>query len=271
VPIRFFRPRQELADVVTRIYTHEASRIWTGDAPSWLIVPDGEIKLIFPLRGDITCSIGRHERRHCASRLIVSGMRTEPGRLAFPEGVDAIGVILRPEAAYRLFDVPHDEMTNCTLDGEEVFGGAARRWQEELVNLTTLDDRLAALQKRLLERLRRRNRRDATFELAVRSLRYVDGRVRVEDVAQHIGWSRRHLERRFREYVGIRPKTLASVLRFHAAYKRLRCTGPHGYGDAIREAYFDQSHFLKEFKRFTGMTPRVYAGAADYGRLYIPD
>ena len=268
--MRFIRPQRELSDVVSRIYAHDVAGA-PADAPSWLIVPDGDIKLIFPIRGDIRCTIGTRARRHPASRLIVSGMRTEAGSLAFPEGVDAVGVIIRPEAAYRLFDVPHDELANRTLDGEEVFGAAARRWQEELANLKTHEDRIAALQGRLSEWLRGRERRDAAFEFAVGRLRQCQGHVRVEDVARQIGWSRRHLERRFREYVGVGPKTLASVLRFHAAYKRLRRPGANRHGEAVRDAYFDQSHFLKEFKRFTGMTPRLYTASRDYGRLYIPD
>ena len=48
------------------------------------------------------------------------------------QGVDAIGVIVRPEAAYRVFDIPQHELANCTLDGGEVIGAAATRWQEEL-------------------------------------------------------------------------------------------------------------------------------------------
>lgn len=66
-------------------------------------------------------------------------MRTSPGYLAFPEGVDAIRVIIRPEAAYRLIDVPHDAVTNRTFDAEEVFGAAGRRWQEHLANLARPD------------------------------------------------------------------------------------------------------------------------------------
>jgi AraC-like DNA-binding protein len=271
VPIRFFPPIRELADVVTRIYAHDSGLASPGDPASWLIVPDGEIKLIFPIRGDITCTIGDRARRHRTARLIVSTMRTAPGRLWFPDGIDAIGVIVRPEAAYRLFDGPHHELTNCTFDGEEMFGTSARRWQEELANMPAREDRISALQQQLWAWLCRRDRRDRAYEFAVRRLRQAEGSIRIEDVALQLGWSRRHLERRFREHVGVGPKTFAAILRFHAVYKRVRRAGPGTYGDAIGDAYFDQSHFLKEFKRFTGTSPRTYTRAADYGSLYIPD
>jgi transcriptional regulator GlxA family with amidase domain len=62
-------------------------------------------------------------------------MRTQPGGLSFPCGVDAIGVIIRPEAAYRLLAQPHSGITNRTFDGEEIFDAAARRLQDELMDL----------------------------------------------------------------------------------------------------------------------------------------
>ena len=41
--------------------------------------------------------------------------------------------------------------------------------------------------------------------------------------------------------------------------------------DRVARLQFDQSHFLKAFKQFAGMTPRVYSGIRDYGLVYIPD
>jgi methylphosphotriester-DNA--protein-cysteine methyltransferase len=268
VGIRFFRPCAPLAGVVSRIYAHDSGPIELGNL-RWLIVPDGEIKLIFPARGDICCTIGDTGRLHRAGRLILSGMRTSPGYLAFPEGVDAIGVIIKPEAAYRLIDVPHDEITNCTLDAEEVFGAAARRCQQQLSNASCVEERVAAIQRELSVWLARRPQREPEFEWAVRRLAQHGGWLRIDKLAHEIGWSRRHLERRFQERVGIAPKSLASVLRFHAVYKRMRST-PGSYGRLIHANYYDQPHFLKDFKRYAGMSPRAYAAATDYGKLYIP-
>lgn len=61
--IRFFQPWTSLREVISRIYAH-ASPASEVDEPRWLIVPDGEIKLIFPFEGDITCTIGDAARNH---------------------------------------------------------------------------------------------------------------------------------------------------------------------------------------------------------------
>ena len=60
--IRFFQPWAALRDVIVRIYAHESPAADVAE-PRWLIVPDGEIKLIFPFEGDIACTIGDITRR----------------------------------------------------------------------------------------------------------------------------------------------------------------------------------------------------------------
>jgi AraC-like DNA-binding protein len=267
--IRFFRPREELRDVVDRIYVHEGGDAALASA-RWLIVPDGEIKLIFPYRGDIRCTIGDSERTHAASRLVVSGMRTEPGTLSFPTGVAAIGLVLKPESAHRVLAVPMHEIANRSLSADDVFGNASRRWEERLIELGREEDRIDWIQTIVRDLIRRRDRRDPLVEHAARRLREREGSVRIAELARELGWSRRQLDRKFRERIGIGPKSLASVLRFHGAYKRLRAVAAGArYDRFLYERYYDQAHFLKDFTRYTGGPPRAYRTANDYGRFYV--
>jgi methylphosphotriester-DNA--protein-cysteine methyltransferase len=60
------------------------------------------------------------------------------------------------------------------------------------------------------------------------------------------------------------------VFRFHAVYRELRNVAGGRYTDFLLDHYYDQSHFLKNFKRYTGLTPRAYVNVSDYGRIYIP-
>jgi AraC-like DNA-binding protein len=270
VAIRFYSPCEELRDVVARIYVHDGEPSTPAD-PRWLIVPDGDIKLIFPIAGAIRCRIGVSERLHRPQRLIVSGMRTEPGHLSFPDGIDVIGVILRPTAAYRLLPCPHVDLVNSTLDGEDVLGGPARQLCEELMATPGETHRVARLQSRLIEWLRRSGETDRQFEYVVQRLKRHAGRLPIEMLARAANLSRRQLERRFLQRAGVGPKRLAEVFRFHVAYRRMRGRSGRGYARLVQDLYFDQSHFLSAFKRYAGITPHVYWDTRDYGHLYIPD
>ena len=84
------------------------------------------------------------------------------------------------------------------------------------------------------------------------------GRGRMEALAARIGWSRRHLSERFREEVGIGPKTLARIARFEHACSLLRY-GPHDLADAaIRAGYHDQAHMTHEWQALAGCTPTTW-------------
>jgi AraC-like DNA-binding protein len=267
--IRFFQPAEDLRDVIARIYVHDSDACDLAER-RWLIVPDGDIKLIFPFSGDIRCTIGDAGRLHGTSRMIVSGMRTLPGYLEFSASLGAVGVIVRPEAAYRLLGVPQHEIANRTLDADEVLGRAMRPWQDRLMDGSKAHERVDRMQAALRDWLKGRDRRDQVLEYAVRRLRRHEGRVRIEELARETGWSRRQLERRFQNHVGVGPKSMASIFRFHAVYKQLRHRAGRPLGDLILGHYYDQSHFLKDFRRYTESTPRTYRSASDYGKFYIP-
>jgi methylphosphotriester-DNA--protein-cysteine methyltransferase len=70
-------------------------------------------------------------------------------------------------------------------------------------------------------------------------------------------YSKRHLDRKFQSYAGISPKELACILRFQVFYK---LGWQVNFNDLAQlyEYYYDQSHFIKEFKKFTGNSPMTY-------------
>lgn len=84
-----------------------------------------------------------------------------------------------------------------------------------------------------------------------------DGAVSIGSLAAALGWSRKRLIARFRDEIGLTPKTAARVLRFRAFHSRLR-TGPapQSWVDlALGSGYADQSHLIRDVRRMTGMTP----------------
>src|SRR5262249_37661616 len=86
------------------------------------------------------------------------------------------------------------------------------------------------------------------------------GAARVRDIAADIGWSRKHLSRRFVNEIGVAPKTLALVLRFHRACALARSAGGGGWASiAVEAGYADQAHLTRDFRVFTGETPTEWA------------
>jgi AraC-like DNA-binding protein len=87
--------------------------------------------------------------------------------------------------------------------------------------------------------------------------------VEVQTLAEDAAIGRRQLERRFGECVGVGPGLLASIFRFRSVFDVMERDVSSPWTDAALAAgYYDQSHFIREFRRFVGVTPTAFARTA---------
>jgi AraC-like DNA-binding protein len=162
---------------------------------------------------------------------------------------------LTPLGARRIFGLPMGELTGRVVELDDLIG------RDDLAE--RLDDapgwpaRLALLERWIARRLMDAPPVPSQLEWAWRRLMETGGTVPVESLADELGWSRRHLAARFRREVGMAPKALARLLRFERAVERLR-DGEDLAAIALGCGYYDQAHFNRDFRAFTGTTPTGY-------------
>jgi len=150
--------------------------------------------------------------------------------------------------------------TDRTPAPSEVFGADALATAAALERTRDIDD-----QARLLDAFFAAHAavdaRYETFDRALRVLTATDGRASVDEVATTVGVSSRQVDRLFAHHLGIPPKTVGRILRFQSALRALmRDPGCSLAEVAAAAGYFDQAHFIKDFKRMTGGVPRGYRG-----------
>jgi AraC-like DNA-binding protein len=107
-------------------------------------------------------------------------------------------------------------------------------------------------------------RSDPCASAAVSWIEETQAMARIEEIARRVSLSQSALERRFRRVVGASPKKFASIVRLRHVL-HLRSKGADFTSIAHAAGYFDQSHFIKDFKRFSGLAPESFfrrAGAA---------
>jgi len=161
-------------------------------------------------------------------------------------------VNLDPLAARALVGVPLHELAGLAVPAEQILDPFL---VERLANTPGWDARFALLDGALAPRLAdARPSREVAW--AWRRLRATHGRVPIGTLAAELGWSRKRIVARFRDEIGLPPKTVARLLRFERA-RELAGTMP--WGELAFECGFsDQSHLIAEFRRITGRTPETF-------------
>jgi AraC-like DNA-binding protein len=180
-----------------------------------------------------------------------------------PTGVQptcaAVGVQvdLSPLAACRVLGLPMHELAGRVVALEEVLGRRVPELEERLAGARDWDQRRAVVESFVTRRLADARPLPADVEYAWRRLGETGGSIRIAELCVELRCSRKHLDARFREAVGVPPKTAAAVVRFNRALALLEA-GEKPAEVAHRCGYADQSHLTREFRRFTGTTPVAF-------------
>jgi AraC-like DNA-binding protein len=173
-------------------------------------------------------------------------------------------VLLAPLGAYRLLGLPLDQLSGHTVDLVEVLGPAGRRLAEQLRDTPSWRQRFALLDEFLLRRLEDGPRPAPEVARAWQRLVATGGRVPIGRLASEVGWSHKHLIARFRQQVGVGPKTAARLVRFNTVWRRLDQPRPLDWGLVAAESgYADQAHLIRDFRQFTGWTPTQFPADGD--------
>ncbi|WP_232535473.1 helix-turn-helix domain-containing protein [Nocardia terpenica] len=183
------------------------------------------------------------------------------------ETIRCVEVRLSPVVAHAVLGACPAELDRAAVALDDLWGRDAARIREQLGEMASWDDRFAVAEALLARRGSAGPPVDPGVARAWDRIIVSRGRVRVEDLAIEVGWSRRRLWTRFRSQVGVPPKRAAKLVRFHHAVHRL-AAGAGAARTAAECGYVDQSHLHRDVLAFSGMTPSVLAGdpgvAADH-------
>jgi AraC-like DNA-binding protein len=193
----------------------------------------------------------------------IAGMRDTVRRMRTSAGGGVVLATFHEGAAVPFFAPPLHELFGATIPLDALLPRAevesvAARVQEA----TDLAERLALFEGFLLARLADRSR-DEIVTAAVRAIRAAPGSIRIHALAAQLGLSLDRLEKRFRRAVGASPKQLASILRLRRAVDGYR-PGASLTRLSADAGYFDQSHFIREFRSVTGEAPQRFFGGGDH-------
>jgi AraC-like DNA-binding protein len=240
-------PSADLSPYVQSIWELEAD----GPALAEPIFPDGRIEIVVHL-GDRPRRSGEAERQPRAMVVgqMLTAIRLEPGAR-----MHAVGVRFTRGGARAWLGLPLHELTNRIEDAGAVCGAAASPLQSAIEQGEGPDGRFAAAESAIRIGLRLTRGPACGIRRAIYLIERNAGMLTIDALARACAMSPRQLERRFLDEVGVTPKTMARVVRFQRAVRRLRRGLPPA-DVAAACGFADQPHLAREFRRFAGLPAR---------------
>jgi AraC-like DNA-binding protein len=213
---------------------------------------------------------GEPEMRIAFDDIWFSGISEFPIDTEAPNGSVLLGVAVTATGAATLLRTPQHEIANRTGSFTDLIGGEARVLRDRLLDLRDAAARLRLVEAWLLDACVSARNIHPLVAWASQLLESSAGSVQTAQLARHAGCSRKHLAGLFRERVGLAPKTLARIHRFHRAAAAIAGSGATGFGQVAADmGYFDQSHLIRDFRQFAGLTPTEFARCAQPDALSI--
>ena len=191
----------------------------------------------------------------------IFGIRTARDRRTINGTGRVVGVKFRPGGFFPFYGRSVHTLTNRVVPISAVFGPAG----DELADAVRAepDEPFAVMEAFLRARRPAPDPQLAVLAAIVRTMLEDPAVVRVDELAERHAMSPRTLQRLFRRYVGVSPKWVLQRYRLHEAAERI-AEGRDGdwAATALELGYFDQAHFIRDFKALVGASPARYAGAA---------
>lgn len=176
------------------------------------------------------------------------------------------GVKFHAGAFYPFLRRPISELRNCLLPLREIFGADADRLEAAVFAYRDSDTspdenaRIALVEDFLRVRLPEPDENVIAINQIVDCIMTDRTITKVDDLVSRVHWSKRTLQRLFYDYVGVSPKWVIQRYRLHDAAEALTDEpAPDWAKLALELGYFDQAHFIKDFRTTVGKTPTEYA------------
>lgn len=179
-----------------------------------------------------------------------AGFSKETKDFKLDKKIDYMGVRLKPSIFYLLFNVATDRI----MDNEISFSDIEKEISiDSILDLENTNERIEHLKKYLLQKAKEQKK--MPFVEIVEKL-YEDPKEQsVKDIAKKLGYNERNLYRVFKSNFGVSPKVLLNILRLHLCLTLMLEKKMNLIDIALFCGFYDQSHFIKEIKRYTGISP----------------
>jgi AraC-like DNA-binding protein len=192
--------------------------------------------------------------------LMLYGQTIQPAKMVLSGKLSTVGICFQPHALQSVFGIAANELTGSCIDLGLVQHKKERHLQQQLIGAATYEEQIALLSTSLINSVNHTgDKQDAITKFAVTEIFRGKGEISFNALLKQLQLSERTLERRFKQSIGVSAKLFSRICRFQESLNQLRKNNYLKLSDiAYKNGYSDQSHFIRTFKEFTGVSPFDY-------------
>lgn len=225
------------------------------------VVPDGHLVLAFRYKGAI--SVQENNTLTTLPQVVVSGIRKTARTIHYAQNTSNLLVVFTYSGAALFFKDPLHLLMGQSIEASNLFGYAPiNNLSEQIEAATAHQDKINLIERFLFNRLKN-NTPDTLVAEAIKQLTYTNGNLSINQLAFSMNLSSDAFTKRFRKSVGATPKQLATILRVQFSIKNFSLEKSL-IQIALEAGYFDQAHFINDFKLYTGKTPMQFFTQGNY-------
>lgn len=252
-----YTPHKNLASIVKFYWTLEVP--FDSKNQKQKIVPDGCLEMTFNLGDPIKRYISESEFILHPDAMVM-GQRTTSFDILPTGNVDTFAICFYPIGFANFVKMPLEYLVDKETPIAEVFGQSdANELEQKMMQAVDAKERIDIIEAFLLKILGEKNTISNIVQSTVDALLKTNGATHINELLKEDIAKRRQLERHFRKQIGISPKQLGKAIRLQAALNLLLNKKSETLTEIAYESdYFDQNHFIKDFKELVGVTPKDY-------------
>lgn len=231
---------------------------------------DGNTGMVFCFKDSLISHVQNSNSLTYLPNSFIYGQISEFKDLYLVNEASLIIVVFQPYGINRLLGISANEVRDKIISTEDIFGAQGLLLHENLFDQLNLEDKLHLLNTFFLKSTPKHPLSNQILIQAALSFIVKNrGAITIKQLVKHTGYTERHIERVFSEGIGINPKKFGNIVKLHSFLKLLKNKSVQNNITAFcyEAGYSDQSHLIKEFRKYTGITPTQYLN--DTSRLAI--
>lgn len=193
------------------------------------------------------------------NNLTLFGQTVFPDTLTIKENFTLIAYFFKPFALYDLFGISAQEFTDNPIDLNLLSPVVTKQLQEQLLNTTSINEMLRLLNDYIFRLITKVKTESRLIQYSTSTIACNPNKETLVHVQKELFVTERTFQRMFEKNIGIAPNQYRRICQFHRSFRQLQLRKFGKLSDiAFANGYSDQSHYIRAFKEFTGITPKDY-------------